>query len=91
MPKRGEFDPNATEDSKRQRKYNSKPSSKKDRAARNQARAEAIRDGRVKKGSNKDVDHKDGNPRNNKKSNHRVVDASENRARNQHYYKKKGK
>ena len=89
MPKRGDFDPNAKADSVRQRRYNSKPSSKKDRAARNQARAEAIRDGRVKKGENRDVDHKDGNPRNNKKSNTRVVSASENRARNQHYKPKK--
>lgn len=89
MPKKGQYDPNATEDSKRQRKYNSKPSSKKDRAARNQARAEAERDGKVRKGDGKDVDHKDSNPRNNKKSNTRVVSASENRARNQHYKPKK--
>lgn len=89
MPKKGQYDPNATEDSKRQRRYNSKPSSKKDRAARNQARAEAERDGKVRKGDGKDVHHVNGNARDNRASNKKVVSASENRAKNQHYYKKK--
>jgi hypothetical protein len=89
MPKRGDLDPNASERSKYQREYNSKPSSKKDRASRNQARAEAIKDGRVKKGSNSDVDHKNSDPRDNKKSNTQVISKSKNRAMNQHDKRKK--
>jgi len=84
MPKKGQFDPNASADSKRQRKYNSKPSSKKDRASRNAARSEAMKSGKVRKGDGKDIDHKDSNPRNNKKGNTQVMSASKNRAMNQH-------
>lgn len=91
MPKKGQYDPNATEDSKRQRRYNSKPSSKKDRAARNQAREEAKRDGKVRKGDGKDIDHKNGNPRDNRKSNLQVMDKSKNRAMNQHDPRQKKK
>ena len=39
------------------------------------------REGRVHKGDGKDIDHKDGNPHNNDKSNLRVMDASSNRSR----------
>lgn len=88
MAKKGEFKKNATADSIRQRKYNSKPSSKKDRAARNSARRTAEREGRVKKGDGKDIDHVDHNPRNNKKSNQKVVSRSTNRAKNQWAKKK---
>ena len=48
--------------------YHSKPKQKKRRAARNTARNRALKKGTVKKGDKKDIDHKDGNPRNNKKS-----------------------
>ena len=89
MPKKGQFSKNATADSIRQREYNSKPSSKKDRASRNSARSEAMKDGKVRKGDGKDIDHKDSNPRNNKKSNTQVMSASKNRALNQ--YDKRGK
>ena len=37
--------------------YHAKPEQKKRRAQRNAARAEAIKDGRVSKGDNKEVDH----------------------------------
>lgn len=90
MPKRGEFKKGATADSIRQRAYNSKPSSKKDRASRNAARSEAMKAGKVRKGDGKDIDHKDSNPRNNKKSNTQVMDAGKNRALNQ-YDKRKRK
>lgn len=90
MAKKGQFKPGATADSIRQRKYNSKPSSKKDRASRNAARAEAMKEGKVKKGDGKDIDHKDSNPRNNKKGNTQVMSASKNRALNQ-YDKRKRK
>lgn len=89
MPKKGQFKPGATEDSKRQRAYNSKPSSKKDRASRNSARSEAVKAGKARKGDGKDVDHKDSNPRNNKKGNTQVISASKNRAMNQYDKRKK--
>lgn len=38
--------------------YHSKPSEKKKRAARNAARAQLTKEGRVHKGDGKDVDHK---------------------------------
>lgn len=89
MPKKGEFKAGATKDSIRQRKYNSKPSSKKDRASRNAARSEAMKDGKVRKGDGKDIDHKDSNPRNNKKGNTQVMSRSKNRAMNQYDKRKK--
>jgi len=39
-------------------KYHASPEAKKDRAARNKARREAMKDGRVKKGDGKELDHK---------------------------------
>jgi hypothetical protein len=54
---------------------------KKRRAARNKARRFLEREGRVHKSDGKDVDHRDGNPHNNDKSNLRVMDASRNRSR----------
>lgn len=62
--------------------YHAKPEVKKDRAARNKARREAIADGRVSKGdSTKHLDHKvplsKGGSRDT--SNTRVVSATENR------------
>ena len=84
MPKKGETKATASARSKQQRKYNSTAKAKKDRAARNQARAEAMRDGRVAKGDGKDVDHK--NPLrkggSNAKKNTRVQSKSKNRANN---------
>lgn len=84
MPAKGQYKAGASKDSIRQRKYNSKPSSKKDRASRNAARSEAMKDGKVRKGDGKDIDHRDSNPRNNKKGNTQVMSASKNRAMNQH-------
>jgi len=58
--------------------------SKKDRSSRNSARRKvrAYYEAHGKKLSkNKDVDHKDGNPRNNKAGNLRTMDVSENRGR----------
>lgn len=89
MPKKGQFSKTATADSIRQRKYNSKPDSKKDRASRNAARSEAMKEGKVRKGDGKDIDHKDSNPRNNKKGNTQVMSASKNRAMNQYDKRKK--
>jgi hypothetical protein len=89
MPAKGQFSKSATADSIRQRKYNSKPSSKLDRASRNSARSEAVKAGKVRKGDGKDIDHKDSNPRNNKKGNTQVMSASKNRALNQYDKRKK--
>jgi hypothetical protein len=61
--------------------YNAKPEQVKKREMRNQARAELAKEGKVKKGDGKDVDHKnmlDGNGTN-AKGNLRVVDQTTNR------------
>ena len=61
--------------------YNARPEQVKKREMRNQARAELMKDGKVKKGDGKDVDHKtmlDGNGTN-AKGNLRVVDKTTNR------------
>ena len=63
-----------------QKRYNSKPEQVKRRTARNTARRRMIASGRAKKGDGKDVDHKDGNPRNNSKSNLRIQSKSTNRS-----------
>jgi hypothetical protein len=89
VPKKGQFSKTATADSIRQRKYNSKPSSKKDRASRNAARSEAMKDGKVRKGDGKDIDHANSNPRDNRKGNTQVMSASKNRAMNQYDKRKK--
>ena len=59
--------------------YHSKSDQKKNRAGRNKARRAALASGKVKKGDKKDVHHKDGNPRNNKSGNVKVVSRKKNR------------
>ena len=83
MPAKGQFKKNAKADSIRQRKYNSSPEQKKNRASRNAARRQAERDGKVRKGDGKDIDHSNMNPKDNRKSNLKVMDKSKNRAKNQ--------
>ena len=63
------------------KKFQSSTKSKKDRANRNKVRRKATRTGRVNKGDGKDIDHVDGNPRNNSPKNLRVVSKSKNRAK----------
>lgn len=58
--------------------YHSKPKQKKARASRNAARA-AMKSGGVAV-AGKDVHHKDGNPKNNKRSNLKAVAPSKNRS-----------
>ena len=62
--------------------YQGKPEQIKNRAKRNKARAEAVKDGRASKGDGKDVDHKKPLSKggSNTKSNTRVVDKSTNRS-----------
>lgn len=60
--------------------YHSSPKQKKNRAARNAARAAMVKKGKVKKGDGKDVTHRDGNPRNNSSKNLGVLSKSKNRS-----------
>lgn len=60
-------------------KYHGTPAQIKARASRNAARAQTVKEGRVKKGDGKEVDHKDGNPMNNAKSNRQVMSRTANR------------
>ena len=66
---RGEYD-----------RYHGKPEQRKRRAARNRARREGEKDGRVSKGDGKHIHHKDGNPKNNGKGNLTVMVAEDNQA-----------
>ena len=72
MPKRnyrGEYD-----------NYHKQTDQKKRRAGRNTARSKMKTAGRAKKGDGKDVAHKNGNPRDNKKKNLTVKPKSINRS-----------
>ncbi len=59
--------------------YHGKPEQRKRRSSRTMARRQAIKDGKVKKGDGKEIDHKDFNPNNNSKSNLQVLSRSANR------------
>lgn len=67
-------------DYKKEAKYHATPEQKKRRAARNAARRKMEKQGRVRKGDGKDVDHKNGNPKDNRKSNLSVKSKSKNRS-----------
>lgn len=60
-------------------KYHASPRMIKERAKRVQNRRDAIKAGKVKKGDGKEIDHKDGNPMHNGKSNLRVISRTANR------------
>lgn len=62
-------------------KYHASSRMKKERALRNKNRREAERAGRVHKGDGKEIDHKDGRPTNNAKSNLRVISRHANRVK----------
>ncbi len=63
------------------RKFHSSTAAKKDRASRNKVRRAALKSGAVRKGDGKDIDHRNGNPRDNRKSNLRVVSRKRNRSK----------
>jgi hypothetical protein len=83
MPRKGDYKSGAKADSVRQRKYNSQSEQKKNRAARNKARREAAKAGKVRKGDGKDVDHKRqlGQGGSRSTSNTRVASRHSNRSR----------
>lgn len=62
-----------------QKKYNAKPEQVKNRTARNKARRTMEKLGLVRKGDGKDVDHSNGNPRDNSRSNLKVEPKRKNR------------
>ena len=62
--------------------FHSKPEQVKNRMGRNRANYKMRKAGKIKKGGNKDVHHEDGNPRNNRMSNLKVVASGKNRSRN---------
>lgn len=65
---------------KEYKNYHSRPEQIKKRASRNAARRAAVKSGKVKKGDNLDVHHKNGNPLDNSKSNLRAIHKSKNRS-----------
>jgi len=74
--------PRNPRDYKKERSYDGKASVKKKRNARNRARYQMEKEGKVSKGDGKDVDHKRPLSKggSNKRSNLRVKDASKNRS-----------
>ena len=60
--------------------YQGKKQQIKNRTARNSSRAAMVKKGKATKGYGKDVHHKDGNPRNKKASNLKVVSKTKNRS-----------
>lgn len=74
--------PNTAGRKKAQFKYNHQPAQIKRRSERNQARRKMEKEGKVHKGDNKDVDHKNYNTKNNSDKNLRVMSESANRSRN---------
>ena len=63
-----------------QAKYQASEKQKKIRASRNKARRQMIREGKAHKGDGKDVEHKNGNPLDNRRSNLKVGSRSGNRS-----------
>ena len=63
------------------KRFQSSKKAKRDRAARNKARRQAMREGRGHRGDDKEVDHRDSNPQHNSSSNLRVVSRKFNRSR----------
>ena len=50
-----------------------------DRAARNKVRRRALREGLIRKGDTRDIDHKNGNPRDDSPGNLQLMDRKKNR------------
>lgn len=61
--------------------FHGKPAQRKSRSSRNKARRIMEKAGKVRKGDGKDVDHRNRNPRDNRRSNLRVTTRKANRSR----------
>lgn len=61
------------------KKYMSDPANREDNKARKRARRKMVAAGKARKGDGRDVDHKDGNPRNNSVKNLRLSAVGKNR------------
>ena len=61
--------------------YHSSSEQKKNRAMRNAARRKMMANGSVSKGDGKDVDHKNGNPRDNSRRNLVIMSMNRNRSK----------
>ena len=72
--------PSKNRNYKQEAKYHATAEQKKKRASRNAARAKLMKAGVVKKGDGKDVDHKNGNPKDNRRSNLKAKPKSANRS-----------
>jgi hypothetical protein len=75
MPQKGYRKPNAKKRSVRQRAYQGKTEQRKNRSSRNKARR------KLKSCAGKDVHHRDGNPKNNKRSNLVCMSKRKNRSK----------
>lgn len=62
------------------RKYHSKPKQKKRRAQRNAARRKMMRAGKVRKGDGRDVHHRNGRTKDNRRSNLAAISKHRNRS-----------
>ena len=82
MAKAGQYKKNAKPASVAKRAYNQQPEQKKRRAGRNAARREMVAAGKAHKGDGRDVDHKNFNTLDNKRSNLHMMSKSANRAKN---------
>ena len=65
---------------KEYKNYHSKPEQKKKRASRNSARSKMVASGKARKGDGKDVAHKNGNAKDNRKSNLTMQSKAKNRS-----------
>lgn len=79
MGKLGEYESNAKPRSVYQRKYSA--AHRDDNAARKRARRKLESEGKVKPFDGKDVDHSNGNPKDNNRSNLSVMSRSKNRSK----------
>jgi hypothetical protein len=61
--------------------YQGRPEQIKNRASRNAARRDMVAAGKAGKGDGKDVDHRDGNPRNNSRGNLKMTSPSKKRSK----------
>ena len=79
---KGQRKPSATPRSKQQRKYNGTAKQLANRTSRNKARRKMVKSVGRSAIKGKDIDHKDGNPKNNSRKNLAVSSVKKNRSKN---------